>query len=252
MLRIRRSFTTLLIAQFVLLGVVGVIWGLSTTSAQKGTETDPSRLMLAPDLELAKSSMIPSVTIGTLPPRRPGYGYLSLPTSAFQPAESGYVYSNFGKNIYNYNSPALRQTWVADVQLPQGAIATGLVMIGGDVAPDPQGSLEGTLQLALLRSKLDELNLDPGNPNPSERTIVQVQSYPNTPMVTDLGIYTSTVDLSSAANVAVATSDPSLYAYQLLLAVPANPSAPTPNTIFRSARIEYAFPNTVNLPFISK
>jgi len=226
------------------------MWGFARTSAQKQPQESLRQVLNDPTVMFPSNPNGVSATIGTLPPRRPGYGYISLASSAFHPNESGYVYSNYGKAIVNANDPPQPQYWSTTVQIPHGAVVTRLHMIAGDVKPDVAGSLAGTLQLGLTGSQLDLLDFN-ATP-PSELDIVQAQSYPNTPLVSDLGIYTGTVDLNNPTTVRYATIDNSMYAYHMTLAIPANAIAATPQTLFRSVRLEYAMPSVLNLPLVQR
>ena len=249
-MKFRRSLAVMLVVQCVLIGLAGGIWGFSRTSAQKQPRESVREVLNDPAVMLPSNPNGLSATIGTLPPRRAGYGYISLASSAFQPNESGYVYSNFGKAIINANAPPQVQYWSTTVQIPQGAVVTRLHMVAGDIKPDVVGSLAGTLQLGLIASQLDLLDFS-ATP-PSELDIVQAQSYPNTPNIGDLGIYTGTVDLTNATAVSYATIDNSRYAYHMTLAIPANAVGATPQTLFRSARIEYAMPSVLNLLLVQR
>ncbi|HYF64352.1 MAG TPA: hypothetical protein VD886_16130 [Herpetosiphonaceae bacterium] len=249
MLRSRRPLAFFLAAQVGLLALVGAIWN-GSTSAQDSKPTDLRGVITTSARLVPSRPNGTSDTIGTLPAPKSGYGYISIPSSAFQPSEGGYQYSNFGKGIINANNPSAPQYWSVGLDLPQGAIVTQLVMVAGDVKPDVANSLDGTLNLGVIASKLDELNLQ-SNP-PSERDIAIAQSYPNTPKLGDLGIYITNIDLNDPQTRSNATIDNSLFAYHAQLAIPANADPNTPQTVFRSARIEYAMPTVLNLPRIHR
>lgn len=192
-----------------------------------------------------------SPTVGTLPARKASHGYISLPTSAWQAADSNYAFTNYGKNIFNLSDPPAIQVWSADILLPEGAVVTQLVMIGGDNKPDVSGNRDGSLALTATRSRIDQLNAS------SQQDLLIVTSTPNTVNSTDMGVYSATLDLNNSSAVNIATVDNSLYAYQLVLAIPPNANAANfpnvaPDTIFRGARIEYAMPSVLNLPRIQR
>ena len=249
-MKFRRPLAMLLVVLGVSVGFASVMWGFASTSAQKEPRQTLRQVLNDPDVMFPSNPNGVSATIGTLPSRRAGYGYMSLASTAFQPNESGYVYSNFGKAIVNANDPPQVQYWSTTVQIPQGAVVTRLHIVAGDIKPDVVGSLAGTLQLGLTASQLDLLDFS-ATP-PSELDIVQAQSYPNTPALGDLGIYTGTVDLNNSTAVGYATIDNSRYAYHMTLAIPANAVADTPQTLFRSVRIEYAMPSVLNLPLVQR
>ena len=60
------------------------------------------------------------------------------------------------------------------------------------------------------------------------------------------------MDLNNSTAVGYATIDNSQYAYHMTLAIPANAVADTPQTLFRSVRIEYAMPSVLNLPLVQR
>ncbi|MBA3469059.1 MAG: hypothetical protein H0T53_05390 [Herpetosiphonaceae bacterium] len=230
----------------ILVGLTGLIMGLATTSAQQGfDQTLP--LMLQYDKSFSAKLSAPSATIGALTPRKAGHSYLSLPSSAFSPAESAYHYYNYGKQITNLgvgNPPAPGlQVWSAAVHLPQDVRITQLALLAGDVQADQPGNRDGAVTISMSYSKLDELS------EAAIGDIAIIASYPNTSLVTDVAVYSSTAALNSMAII-----DNSVYAYVVTLVMPANPNAPDqyPNTYFWGARIEYEYPNTQNLPLVKK
>jgi hypothetical protein len=250
MSRSRRSLAIFLAAQFVLVAVAAAVWS-STTSAQDAKEQNLSSPIVKMDKLYPSDPKGFSPTVGTLPARKAGYGYISLPTSAWQAADSNYAFTNYGKNIFNLSDPPEIQVWSADILLPEGAVLTQLVMIGGDVKPDVVGNRDGALALSATRSRIDQLNAS------SQQDLLIVTSDPNTALATDMGVYSATLNLNDSAAVEIATVDNSLYAYQLVLAIPPNANAAdwpneAPDTIFRGARIEYAMPTTLNLPRIQR
>jgi hypothetical protein len=239
-----------LAAQFVLVALAAVVWS-SKTSAQDAKEQNLRSPIVKMEQLYPSDPKGFSPTVGTLPPRKAGYGYISLPTSAWQAADSSYVFTNYGKNIFNLSDPPEIQVWSADILLPEGAVVTQLVLIGGDNKPDPAGSRDGSLALSATRSRIDQLNAS------SQQDLLIVASQPNTALSTDMGVYSTTLNLNDSAAVAIATVDNSLYAYQLVLAIPPNANAAAwpnvvPDTIFRGARIEYVMPGNLNLPLIKR
>jgi hypothetical protein len=250
MSRSRRSLAIFLAAQFVLIAVAAVVWS-SATSAQDAREQNLRSPIVKMDKLYPSDPSGFSPTVGTLPPRKAGFGYISLPTSAWQAADSNYVFTNYGKNIFNLSDPPEIQVWSADILLPEGAVVTQLVLVGGDNKPDPVGSRDGSLALSATRSRIDQLN------QTSQQDLLIVTSQPNTALSTDMGVYSATLNLNDSAAVAIATVDNSLYAYQLVLAIPPNANAAgwpsvAPDTIFRGARIEYAMPANLSLPRIQR
>jgi hypothetical protein len=248
MLHFPRSRKQLLLASTTFIGLIGLVWGLATTSAQDQPVFDKTLpLMLYYDKHFSTKLSAPSTTIGALTPRKPGHGYLSLPSSAFNPAESAYHYFNYGKQITNLGignpaTPSL-QVWSAALNLPSGARITQLALLAGDVQADQVGNRDGAVTISMSYSKLDELS------QAAIGDIAIISSYPNTPSVSDVGVYSTTVALSPMAVI-----DTSVYAYVATLVLPANPNAPDqlPNTYFWGARIEYEYPNMVNLPLVKK
>ncbi len=244
MIRLPRSLRQVLLATAVFVSLIGLIIGLSTTSAQQSFDkTLP--LMLHYDKSFSAKLSAPSATIGALTPRKPGHGYISLPSSAFSPADSAYDFYNYGKQITNLGIDGVptQQVWSAALTLPAGVQITQLALLAGDVQPDVPGNRDGAVTISMSYSKLDELSAS------AIGDLALVSSYPNTPLVTDVGVYSATATLSSTAII-----DNSVYAYVATLVIPANPnpSNQLPNTYFWGARIEYAYPNTVNMPLVVK
>ncbi len=232
MLRSRRSVGLLLLSQVAILGLFVGALRITGTSAQKPSAKAPvyGRYEVFPSKPDGTSA-----TIGELPAEKPGHRYISVSSAAFQPADSAYTFVNYGKGIIN--SDGTFQTYIAPIQLPPGSIVTNLVMVGGDTEPDTAGNRDGAMALSLLQSDLDRLDLA-GTP-PSEQDVAVVLSYPNTPLISDLGIYSATATLTS-------TVDPVKYAYLLKI------DMPTSNMVFRSARVEYLPPGLVEAPILRK
>ena len=251
MSRSRRPLAFFLAAQLGLAALAGAIWS-SKTSAQDAKEQNlRSPIIQMDQLYPTNAQEGFSPTVGTLPARKANHGYISLPTSAFQAADSNFAYTNYGKNIFNLSDPPEIQVWSADILLPEGAVVTQLVMIGGDNKPDVSGNRDGALALSATRSRIDQLNAT------SQQDLFSLTSDPNTQNSTDMGVYSATLDLNNSSAVAIATVDNSLYAYQLVLAIPPNANAANfpnvaPDTIFRGARIEYAMPSVLNLPRVQR
>lgn len=232
--RSKRALMAFVLCQVILL-VAG--WALLSVplSAQKSDVRAP---IVGPYKVLPSSADGTSATIGVLPPHKPGHGYISVSSAAFQPTETGYVYQNYGKGILRLDSSDTQfQSYISPVLLPPGARVTGLVMVGGDTVADVPGNRDGTMALSLIQSELDRLDLQ-GSPA-SERELALALSYPNTPLLGDLGIYTTTQTLTASV-------DLEHFAYFLKVDMPRN------NMVFRSARIEYAYPNTYLLPVLRR
>ena len=148
MSRSRRSVAFFLAAQLGLIALAGAVW-----SGQTSAEDAKEQNLRAPIIQMDKlyptnAEQSFSPTVGTLPARKANHGYISLPTSAWQAADSNYAFTNYGKNIFNLSNPPEIQVWSADILLPEGAVVTQLVLIGGDVKPDVSGNRDGALALS--------------------------------------------------------------------------------------------------------
>ena len=233
MQRLKKPWFMFLVGQLSIVALIWIMINGTPTGAQKPT---PATSPVSGQYEVFPSRPDgTSDTIGELPPEKPGHSYLSVTSAGFVPADSAYAYVNYGKGIINTDGTF--QTYIRPVQLPQGAVVTGLTLIGGDVEPDTAGDRDTRMALSLIQSEIDRLDLS--NPPFSEQEIALVLSNPNTPLVSDLGIY-------SAAPTADFTIDHTQYAYFLKV------DLPTSNMVYRTARIEYLPPGNVDLPFVRK
>jgi hypothetical protein len=69
-----------------------------------------------------------------------GNTYLSIPAAAFQPAHNGYDYQNHGRYLINYTAGAGTSTFLAPVELPQGASVKSVTFQWYDGSPDKDGT----------------------------------------------------------------------------------------------------------------
>jgi len=69
-----------------------------------------------------------------------GNGYLSIPAAAFQPATNGYDYQNHGRYLINYTAGTGTSTFLASVELPQGAIVKSVTFQWYDGSLDKDGT----------------------------------------------------------------------------------------------------------------